>query len=180
MSTPDPSLDSNALMDEAAAVTETFAQQLLKTYDRDTLKQLMTVGAFIMQGLQLPECAILASMSPDRLKQMMDDDVNVTAYIRVKQTALKAALLRPVMQRATGVGADAKVAVTLLEKLFPADFNAKPIDPSEKRDDSIMRQGIEAVREAGDHTPIVPQKALPKPEPLKAPTPAVAATIPAT
>lgn len=132
---------------------ENFDSSLKERFKPEQYKKLRTIGAFIMQGLALEECCILARVDPSKMTTLMMSNPDVAAFIKFKQIAYKAHLLKSITGRAKD--GDAKMSGWLLEKQYASEFNAKPVSPEEGREPHLLEAGIQFVREAGDADPLV-------------------------
>lgn len=132
---------------------ENFDSSLKERFKPEQYEKLRTIGAFIMQGLALEECCILARVDPARMTALMMSNTDVAAFIKFKQIAYKAHLLKSITGRAKS--GDAKMSGWLLEKQYASEFNAKPPSPDDNREPHLLEQGIDFIRKAGDRDPLV-------------------------
>lgn len=143
-----PSEFSGAI-EEAAS---NFDSSLKASFTLPEYKKLRVIGAFLSDGLSQEESCILARIAPERLTELIKTNVNVAAFIRFKEVAYKAKLMRTLSFSAIE-GRQAKSAGYLLEQKFPSDFNKKK-DPTDRPAD-MFEDAIRFVRENGDSTPVV-------------------------
>lgn len=132
-------------------------------------RRLMTIGAFIMNGTSFEEACILSHVDPDNFKLLVESNDFVARYIRVREVAYKASLVRVMVTDARA--GNSRNAGWLLERVFKQDYgkNTAADDPVASK--NILEEGLAFVRTAGDATPIV--KALPTSTPtysVKEPT----------
>lgn len=135
---------------------ENFDTSLKERFKPEQYKKLRTIGAFIMQGLALEECCILARVDPSKMTTLMMSNPDVAAFIKFKQTAYKAHLLKSITGRAKD--GDAKMSGWLLEKQYASEFNAKPLSPEDTREPHMLEAGLRYVQEAGDVVPLVKEQ----------------------
>lgn len=136
-----------------------FDTSLRVKYPGVQYKALRTIGAFIMRGLNLEECAILARINYARLLELMQIDEDVRAFITFKQTAYKASLMQTLAQSGVA-GRNVKSAGYLLENQFRNEFGKKAGEASDAGNDAF-RKALEFVRDNGDSERMIKTGLLP-------------------
>lgn len=148
-------------------VAESFDEQMRSKYPPTVYKQIRTIGAFIANGSSLEDACILALIDPENFLEIMKIDPNVRAFVRYKETAHKAKLLKTITQSAAD--GNVKAAGYLLEQKHRDEFGKRAAD-DDRRDPDDIERALEFIRESGDTTPI----ALPS----SRPAPSVAQNLP--
>ena len=154
-------VDDSKLTNNAEAAVADCEAEITAKYPSGLVLKIRTVGAFVRDGLKLDEACILSRIAPDTMKQLMVDDTNVAAFILIKQTQLKAGLLRTLAYKGIDNG-DQKSAGYLLERLFPIEFGGQK-GSQQPQSDNIVREAIDYIRSKGDNSPVVktlPMKAV--------------------
>lgn len=143
------------LIDEAVAENVTdFETKLSNNYDESQIKQFRTIGAFIMQGMDIEEACVLSRIDPRMFASMASVDPAIRTFIAFKQVSYKAKLMRVVSSRAID-GMNEKLAGWILERRYRDEWGSKnPTEGSGAAEDAIA-QGIEYIRLNGDTTPVV-------------------------
>lgn len=139
--------------DSIADSIENFDEALQAGFSAEQHKKLRTLGAFIMQGLSFDESCILARIAPEKMTALATANPDIAAFIKFKQTAYKAHLLKTISGRAKD--GDAKMSGWLLERQFASEFNAKPPSAEDTREPHLLEQGIDFIRKAGDADTLV-------------------------
>jgi len=152
------SVQEDKVFDQSIADSiENFDTSLKERFKPEQYRKLRTIGAFIMQGLALEECCILARVDPSKMTTLMMSNPDVAAFIKFKQTAYKAHLLKSITGRAKD--GDAKMSGWLLEKQYASEFNVKPPNPEDNREPHLLEAGLSYIRSAGDTDPLVKRTA---------------------
>ena len=147
-------VDDEKLIDETVASTIESLDLVSILSDTD-YKKVQVVGAFLMSGMELDECCILAHMNPQRFAFMMEEFPDVKTYVVFKKVAYKASLMRVLSHQAIH-SMNEKIAGWILERKYREEYSTKDNDrPDEGRKLNALEAGIEYIRENGDSTPIV-------------------------
>lgn len=152
------------LIDDAVAGNITdFETKLRATYSPEQIKTIRTIGAFIMTGMDLEECCILARIDPSQFALMADADAALRTFVVFKQTAYKAKLMGVLSSRAIEQ-LNEKIAGWILERKYRADWGSKRISDDPETSQDALREGIEYIRDHGDSSPVVDHsRTLPAP-----------------
>lgn len=145
----DDEVFSDALSDAAL----NFDASLKAKFSDLEYKKLRTIGAFIMRGLPIDECCVLARVSYTKLQILMEENSDVKDFIIFKQISFKAGLLNTLSASAT-IGRQAKSAGYLLEKKYPKEFDQKKVDDGARQPD-VVERAIAFVRSNSDKNPLV-------------------------
>lgn len=146
--------DQKLIDDAVAGNIADFEEKLRDHYDESQIKVIRTVGAFIMTGMDLEECCILARIDPRQFASMMETDAALRTFVVFKQTAYKAKLMGVLSSRAIDQ-LNEKIAGWILERKYKDEWGAKrPPEPPDASPDAL-RDGIEYIRDHGDSSPVV-------------------------
>ena len=158
----DSSPDSAEIFDSALLGAAIDFDSSLKTkFDPTQYKKLRTVGAFIMRGLALDECCVLARIDPSNMTSLMQNNEDVAAFIRFKQVSYKASIMQTVAIAATQ-GLNVKAAGYMLENQFRNEFGKRNKNEAAERPPDMIERAIEFIRENGDSDSMVKKmKTLP-------------------
>lgn len=151
--------DSQQVFDDALSDASTNIDQHLRAiFSEPQYKKLRVIGAFIMRGLSVEESCVLAQVEHSKLLSLSEDNEYVAKFIRFKQIAYKASLMKTLAGSATE-GRNMKSAGYLLENQFRNDFGKNRGDDG--REPDAFEKALEFVRENGDKNPIVMKRLTP-------------------
>lgn len=154
----DPRIDNTA-DDALTNAAENFDSLMQLGLSAEDYKKIKIIGSFLSQGLSLEECCVLAMIDYDRFKIILDDQAPVRSFIRFKEVAYKARLLK-VMTLSAIDGKQVKSAGYLLENKFRDEFGKKANNENDRPMD-ILEAAIDFVRDNGDSQAIVKPQVLP-------------------
>lgn len=155
----DPRIDNTA--DEALTnAAENFDVLMKFGLSAEDYEKIKIIGSFLSQGMNLEECCVLARIDYERFKVILEREVAVRSFIRFKEVAYKARLLK-VMSLSAIEGKQVKSAGYLLENKFRDEFGKKAVGDNDRPMD-MLEAAIDFVRDNGDSQAIVKPQTLPQ------------------
>lgn len=148
-------IKDQALVDDAvAANVADFEEKLRDHYTESQVKQIRTVGAFIMQGMDVEESCVLSRLDPRMFATWVDTDPALRTFVVFKQTAYKAKLMGVLTSRAIEQ-MNEKLAGWILERKYREEWGSKRVAEGPESAQDALQEGIEYVRTHGDSSPVV-------------------------
>jgi len=152
-------LDEQAIVEEEnLAILEDmkrFEAEIERTFPKDFVKILKRLAYYLCKvGLEFEEACLMVRFDPIDMAKKIKEHPVIKDLIDIKVLEYKTGLIKTVSD--TALGGDQKMAMWLLERRFPGEFNPKKGTGKSNSDDlDLLKEAVEHVRKSEEGQPLI-------------------------